>query len=202
MCIIHVVHIVSISNNSQDANLRNYCKLISSTFLAPSLLLAEFHIQCDELQPGSAFHQIIALCCHTRLQWNQCNLSLEPGKRVSSLTHLLSSVMATFLCLGNMVRGIISRMRCVRRVSAAPDSTCSHPCTSLFVHVCVATGWTTLERRSIWKYKPTTAETFSLFFPHLNQTTNLFFHATVQTVPPAQQRGKKLGTGSRIWTRR
>lgn len=89
------IHIVSISNNSQDANLRNYYKHVSSPFLAPSLLLAEFHTQHDELQPGSAPHQMIALCCHTHLQWTQCNLSLEAGKRVSSLTHLLSPVMAT-----------------------------------------------------------------------------------------------------------
>lgn len=44
------IHIVSISNNSQDANLRNYYKPVSSTFLALSLLLAEFHTQHDELQ--------------------------------------------------------------------------------------------------------------------------------------------------------
>lgn len=89
------IHIACISNNSQDANLSNYYKPVSSTFLALSLLLAEFHTQHDELQPGSALHQMVALCCHTHLQGNQRNLSLEAGKRVSSLAHFLSSVVAT-----------------------------------------------------------------------------------------------------------
>lgn len=50
-----------------------------------------------------------------------------------------------------------------------------------------------LERRSIWKYKPTTTENFFHFFPHLNQATNLALHATMQTAPPAQQKGEEAG---------
>lgn len=77
---------------------------------------------------------------------------------------------------------------------------CSHPCTSFppVLVPCVCSHIINSTGQRFHLEIQTNNRNFFNFFSHLDHATNLAPHAAVQIAPPAQQRGKKLETRTRV----